>query len=93
MKDTRKLSLVYFGISVILLLIFLCGCAEPNMEVDYIHSVNGFEVYYTDDINSSYDGQYLAEFIISRGHDNFIIQCDSGIIEVENGEIVYNNIQ
>ena len=93
MKDTRKLSLVYFGISVILLLIFLCGCGEPNMEVDFIHEVNNVEVYYTDDIKSSYDGEYLAEFLITRGHDNFVIQCDSGIIEVENGEIIYNNIK
>ena len=93
MKDTRKLSLIYFGISVILLLIFLCGCAEPNMEVDYIHSVNDVEVFYTGDIKSSYDGEYLAEFMVSRGHDNFIIQCDLGIIEVEDGEIVYNNIK
>ena len=93
MKDTRKLSLVYFGISVILLLIFLCGCAEPNMDVDFIREVNHVEVYYTDDIKSSYDGEYLAEFLISRGHDNFIVQCESGIIEVENGEIVYNNIK
>ena len=93
MKDTRKLSVIYFGISVILLLIFLCGCVEPNMEVDFIHEVNNVEVYYTDDIKSSYDGEYLAEFLITRGHDNFIIQCDSGIVEVENGEIVYNNIK
>ena len=26
-------------------------------------------------------------------NDNFIIQSDLGIIEVENGEIVYNNIK
>lgn len=93
MKDTRKLSLIYFFVSVVLLLIFLCGCAEPNMEVDYIHSVNDVEVFYTGDIKSSYDGEYLAEFMVSRGHDNFIIQCDLGIIEVENREIIYNNIK
>ena len=62
------------------------------MDVDFIHEVNNVEVYYTDDIKSTYDGQYLAEFLISRGHDNFIVQCESGIIEVENGEVVYNNI-
>ena len=93
MKDTRKLSLVYFGIRMILLLIFLSGSAEPNMAVAVIHAVNNVEVYYTDDIKSPYDGEYLAEFLITRGHDNFIIQCNSGIIEVENGEIVYNNIK
>ena len=93
MKDTRKLSLIYFGISVILVLIFLCGCVNPNMEVDYIHSVNDVEVFYTDDIKSSYDGEYLAEFMVSRGHDNFIIQCELGIIEVQDGEIIYNNIK
>ena len=63
------------------------------MEVDFIHEVNNVEVYYTDDIKSSYDAQYLAEFMISRGHDNFIIQSDFGIIEVQDGEVVYNNIK
>ena len=63
------------------------------MEVDFIHEVNNVEVYYTHDIKSHYDGEYLAEFMVSRGHDNFIIQCDFGIIEVQDGEIVYNNIK
>ena len=93
MKDTRKLSLLYFFVSVVLLLIFLCGCGNPHMEVDFIHEVNHVEVYYTDDISSSYDAEYLAEFLISRGHDHFIVQCDSGMIEVENSKIIYNNIK
>ena len=93
MKNTRKLSLIYFFVSVALLIIYLCGCAEPNMELDFIHEINNVEVYYTDDIKSPYDAQYLAEFLISSGHDNFIVQCESGIIEVQDGEIIYNNIK
>ena len=90
MKDTRKLSLVYFGISVILLLIFLCGCVNPNMEVDYIHSVNGCEVYYVETDSPEYVEKVAERLMIHN--DNFVLQSDFGIIEVEDGEVVYNNI-
>ena len=91
MKDTRKLSLVYFGISVILLLIFLCGCAKPYMEVDYIHTVNGYDVYYAEAEEPEYIEMYAEH--LKESIDNFVIQSDFGIIEVQDGEIIYNNIK
>ena len=52
MKDTRKLSLVYFVISMIMLLMVCFGCERNS--VDYIHSVNGCEVYYVETDNPEY---------------------------------------
>ena len=46
MKDTRKLSLVYFGISVIMLLMVALGCERNS--VDYVHSVGNCDVYYVE---------------------------------------------
>ena len=61
MKDTRKLSIVYFVISLIMLLMVCLGCERNS--TNYVHN------------------------------DNFVIQSDFGIIEVENGKIIYNNIK
>ena len=89
MKDTRKLSLVYFGISVIMLLMVAFGCERNSVE--YVHSVNECDVYYAETDNPEYVEMYADNL---REHiDNFVIQSEFGIIEVENGEIVYNNIK
>ena len=90
MKDTRKLSLIYFGISVILLLFVCFGC-ERAINVDYIHTVNGCNVYYAEAEEPEYIEIYANH--LKESIDNFIIQSDFGIIEVENGEIIYNNIK
>ena len=88
MKDTRKLSLIYFAISMVLLLIVCFGCSRNH--VDYVHSVNGYEVYYVETDSPVYV-QKVAERLMIH-NDNFVIQSDFGIIEVEDGEIVYTNI-
>ena len=90
MKDTRKLSLVYFGISVIMLLFVCFGC-ERAIDVDYLHTVNGYNVYYAETDNPEYVEMYANH--LKENVNNFIIQSDFGIIEVENGEIIYNNIK
>ena len=46
MKDTRKLSLVYFAISVVLLLFVCFGCERNS--VDYVHTVNECDVFYVE---------------------------------------------
>ena len=89
MKDTRKLSLIYFVVSVILLLFVCIGCERNS--TDYIHTVNGYDVYYVETDNPDYI-EKVAEHLKAH-NDNFIIQSDLGIIEVENGEIIYNNIK
>ena len=89
MKETRKLSVIYFVISLIMLLMVAFGCERNS--VDYVHTVNGYNVYYADTDNPEYIEMYADNL---REHiDNFVIQSEFGIIEVENGEIVYNNIK
>ena len=84
MKDTRKLSLIYFGVSVILLLFVCFGCERNS--VDYVHSVGEYDVYYVETNNPEYVEKVADK--LKTLNDNFVIQSDFGIIEVENGEIV-----
>ena len=89
MKDTRKLSLIYFGISVILLLFVCFGCERNS--VDYVHSVGNYDVYYVETNNPEYVEKVADK--LKTLNDNFVIQSEFGIIEVENGKIIYNNIK
>ena len=108
MKDTRKLSLIYFAISTVLLLFVCFGCERANhvenlhtfngyngceraIDVDYLHTFNGYNVYYAEAEEPEYIEMYAEH--LKESIDNFIIQSDFGIIEVENGEIIYNNIK
>ena len=90
MKDTRKLSVIYFVISMIMLLMVCFGCERAN-NVDYLHTFNGYNVYYAKTDNPEYVEMYANH--LKENVDNFIIQSDFGIIEVEDGEIIYNNIK
>ena len=90
MKDTRKLSVIYFIISLIMLLMVAFGC-ERAIDVDYIHTVNGYDVYYAETDNPEYIEMYANH--LKESVDNLIIPSDFGIIEVENGEVIYNNLK
>ena len=89
MKDTRKLSVIYFAVRLIMLLLVAFGCERNSVE--YVHSVNEYDVYYFDTENPEYVKLYAEN--LKEHNDNFVIQSDFGIIEVENGEIIYNNIK
>ena len=89
MKDTRKLSLIYFAISVIMLLMVAFGCERNS--VDYVHSVGNYDVYYVETNNPEYVEKVADK--LKTLNDNFVIQSDFGIIEVQDGEIIYNNIK
>ena len=88
MKDTRKLSLIYFVISMIMLLMVAFGCERNS--VDYIHTVNDWDVYYVETDNPEYVEKVADK--LKTLNDNFVLQSDFGMIEVENGEVVYNNL-
>ena len=90
MKDTRKLSVIYFVISMVLLLMVCFGCSNP-VSVDYVHTVNDYDVYYTEADNSDEVMGTVNELM--KVSDNFVLQSDFGIIEVEDGEIIYNNLK
>ena len=89
MKDTRKLSVVYFVISLVMLLMVVLGCVRNS--VDYVHTVNECDVFYVETDNE-YEVIKTANKLMNIS-DNFVLQSDFGIIEVENGEVIYNNIK
>lgn len=90
MKETRKLSVIYFMISLVLLLLVCFGCSNP-VSVDYVHTVNDVDVYYTETINHDEVIDVVNELM--KYSDNFVLQTDFGIVEVEDGEIIYNNVK
>ena len=89
MKDTRKLSVIYFVISLVMLMFVCFGCDRES--IDYVHTVNNCDVFYVESDNP--DGVIKTANKLMRITDNFVLQSDFGIIEVENGEIIYNNIK
>ena len=89
MKDTRKLSVIYFVISLVMLMFVCLGCERNS--VDYVHSVNEYDVYYVETDNE--DEVIKTANRLMNISDNFVLQSDFGIIEVEDGEIIYNNIK
>ena len=90
MKDTRKLSVIYFVISLVLLLMVAFGCERGN-HVDYIHTVNECDVFYVETDNEE-EVVKTANRLMNIS-DNFVLQSEFGIIEVEDGEIIYSNIK
>ena len=89
MKDTRKISVIYFMISMILLLMVAFGCGR--YELDYIHTYNDCDVFYVETDNPE-EVVKVADRLLNIS-DNFVLQSDFGIIEVENGEVIYNNLK
>ena len=89
MKDTRKLSVIYFVISLIMLLMVACGCEQTT--IDYVHTVNECDVFYVETDNG--DEVIKTANKLMNISDNFVLQSEFGIIEVEDGEIIYSNIK
>lgn len=89
MKDIRKLSVIYFAISVFMLLMVAFGCERNS--VDYVHTVNECDVFYIESDNV--DEVIKTANTLMNISDNFVLQSDFGIIEVQDGEIIYNNIK
>ena len=96
MKDTRKLSLVYFGISVILLLFVCFGC-ENEVEDIQIEDSRICRTYEEMDYVVCYDSEWKSYdemkleglSFIEGGLKNFILQSDFGILEYEDGKLIY----
>ena len=84
MKDTRKLSVIYFVISLVMLMFVCFGCERNS--VDYVHTVNECDVFYVGADNE--DEVIKTANKLMNISDNFVLQSDFGIIEVEDGEII-----
>lgn len=97
MKETRKLSMVYFVVSVILLLVVCIGC-ENEVENNQIeetricktHEEMDYVVCYDSDWKSYDDMKLEGMSFIDGGLKNFILQSDFGMIEYNGGELIYS---
>ena len=76
-------------ISMILLLMVAFGCSR--YELDYIHTYNDCDVFYVETDNPE-EVVKVADRLLNIS-DNFVLQSDFGIIEVENGEVIYSNLK
>ena len=98
MKDTRKLSVVYFVISLVMLLMVCFGCeneVEDNQIVETRICRTYEEMDYVvcyDSAWQSYDDMKLEGVsFIEGGLKNFILQSDFGIVEYEDGHLIYSS--
>lgn len=98
MKDTCKLSVVYFVISMVLLLFVCFGC-ENGVEVNQIEETRICRTYEEMDYVVCYDSEWKSYdemklegvSFIEGGLKNFILQSDFGIIEYEDGHLIYSS--
>ena len=72
MKDTRIFSLVYFAISMVLLLFVCFGCERNS--VDYVHTVNVCDVFYVETDNG--DEVIKTANKLMNISDNFVLQSE-----------------
>ena len=98
MKDTRKLSVIYFMVSVILLLVVCFGC-ENEVEENQIEETRICRTYEDMDYVDCYDSTWQSydemenegESFVDGGLKNFILQSDFGIVEYEDGQLIYSS--
>ena len=96
MKDTRKLSVIYFVISLIMLLFVCFGC-ENGVEDNQIAESRICRTYEEMDYVVCYDSEWKSYdemkkegvSFIEGGLKNFILQSDFGILEYEDGKLIY----
>ena len=98
MKDTQKLSVVYFVISMVLLLFVCFGC-ENAVEDNQLEETRICSTYEEMDYVVCYDSEWKTYdemklegvSFIEGGLKNFILQSDFGIIEYEGGQLIYSS--
>jgi hypothetical protein len=94
MKETRRLRVIYFVISVFLLM-FVCMVCENNQneetricrtyeEMDYV-------VCYDSEWKSYDEMEIEGQSFVDGGLKNFILQSDFGILEFEYGQLIYSS--
>ena len=98
MKETRKLSVIYFMISLVLLLFVCFGC-ENKVEDNQIEESRICKTYEEMDYVVCYDSEWQSYdemklegvSFIKGGLKNFILQSDFGIVEYEDGQLIYSS--
>lgn len=93
MKDTKKLSVIYFVISLVMLLFVCFGCSNQIEETRACRTYQNMDYVVCYDSNwQSYDEMKdEGESFVDGGLKNFVLQSDFGIVEYENGQLIYSS--
>ena len=93
MKETRKLSVIYFAISLVLLLMVCFGCENQIEETRTCRTYQDMDyVVCYDSTWQSYDEmKNEGQSFVEGGLKNFVLQSDFGIVEYENGQLIYSS--
>ena len=93
MKDTRKLSVIYFVISLVMLLLVCFGCSNQTEEMRICRTYQNMDyVVCYDSAWQSYDEMKdEGESFVEGGLKNFVLLSDFGIVEYEDGRLIYSS--
>lgn len=93
MKETRKLSVIYFVVSMVLLLLVCFGCSNQVEETRTCRTYQDMDyVVCYDSEWKTYDAMKAeGESFVEGGLKNFVLQSDFGIVEYENGQLIYSS--
>lgn len=98
MKDARKLSVIYFMFSLVMLLFVCFGC-ENEVEENQIEETRICRTHEDMDYVVCYDSKWKTfdemedegESFVEGGLKNFVLQSDFGIVEYEDGQLIYSS--
>lgn len=92
MKDTRKLSLIYFIISLVMLLFVCFGCSnETESRTCRTYQNMDYVVCYDSEWKSYQEMIDEGKEFVKCGIENFVLQSDFGIVEYEDGQLIYTS--
>lgn len=93
MKDTRKVSVIYFVISLVMLLLVCFGCSNQTEETRTCRTYQNMDyvVCYDSEWHTYDEMKQEGETFVEGGLKNFILQSDFGIVEYENGQLIYTS--
>ena len=92
MKDTRKISVIYFVISLVMLLLVCFGCSNQIEETRTCRTYQNMDyvVCYDSEWQSYDEMKDEGKSFVKGGLKNFILQSDFGIVEYEDGQLIYS---
>lgn len=93
MKDTRKLSVIYFVVSLVMLLLVCFGCSNETEQIRTCRTYQNMDsvVCYDSSWESYQEMIHEGEQFVEGGLENFVLQSDFGIVEFEDGQLIYTS--
>lgn len=93
MKESRKLSVIYFVISLVMLLMVCFGCSNQTEEARTCRTYQTMDyvVCYDSGWQSYDEMKHEGDSFVEGGLKNFVLQSDFGIVEYEDGQLIYTS--